>query len=75
MPFYTYRCKKCEHEFEKLTNIKKSDEPQPCEKCESMETARVIAAPAVHYRGSGFYSTDYNVKRHKDKVNYITGDD
>lgn len=60
MPIYEYRCLKCGHQFEKLQNI--TDRPvRRCEKCGERVT-RVFHPVAIHFKGSGFYSTDYGKK-------------
>lgn len=60
MPIYEYRCLKCGHQFEKLQNI--TDHPvRRCEKCNERVT-RVYHPVAIHFKGSGFYSTDYGKK-------------
>ncbi len=57
MPIYEYRCLKCGHQFEKLQSISE-DAVKKCEKCGSRVT-RLFHPVAVHFKGSGFYSTDY----------------
>jgi putative FmdB family regulatory protein len=59
MPIYEYRCKKG-HEFEVMQRF--SDGPVTvCEVC-GAECSRVFRAPAVHFKGSGFYNTDYGTR-------------
>jgi putative FmdB family regulatory protein len=60
MPIYEYKCKKCHHRFEK---IQKFSEP-PMKKCPDCGGAleQVISAPAVQFKGSGWYVTDYAKK-------------
>ena len=60
MPLYEYRCKACGHRFEKIQSFSAPDEKE-CPVCEA-EVERLISAPAVHFSGSGFYSTDYPSK-------------
>ncbi|MHB1361656.1 MAG: FmdB family zinc ribbon protein [Thermoleophilia bacterium] len=61
MPIYEYRCLKCGHQFEKMQKI--ADRPvSRCEKCNERVT-RVFHPVAIHFKGSGFYSTDYGKKR------------
>src|SRR5277367_763306 len=60
MPLYEYRCKACGHRFEKIQSFSAPDEKE-CPVCEG-EVERLISAPAVHFSGSGFYSTDYPSK-------------
>jgi putative FmdB family regulatory protein len=60
MPIYEYRCKKG-HQFEVLQKI--SDGPvTKCEVC-GAEVQRVFHPIAVHFKGSGFYNTDYGTKK------------
>ncbi len=57
MPIYEYKCLKCGHQFEKMQNIS-DDAVRRCEKCGEQVT-RLFHPVAVHFKGSGFYSTDY----------------
>jgi putative FmdB family regulatory protein len=60
MPIYEYRCKRG-HTFDAIQRM--SDEPlEVCEVCEAPAT-RVLHAPAVHFKGSGFYNTDYGTRK------------
>ena len=64
MPLYEYKCRKCRHVFEKI--LKFSDNPEAdCPKCGS-EAERQLSAPAVHFKGTGWYVTDYARKGKKD---------
>lgn len=56
MPLYSYRCKACNHEFEKHQRM--SEEPlTDCPVCAG-EIRRVINSVGIVFRGSGFYVTD-----------------
>lgn len=56
MPIYEYRCEKG-HEFEVIQRM--SDDPiVECEEC-GAPVERVFNPVAVHFKGSGFYTTDY----------------
>jgi putative FmdB family regulatory protein len=56
MPIYEYRCERG-HTFEVLQSI--SDDPlATCQSCDA-PVKRVFHPVAVHFKGSGFYSTDY----------------
>ena len=56
MPIYEYRCDN-DHRFEVLQKF--SDEPiSECEVC-GAPAHRVLHPVAIHFKGSGFYSTDY----------------
>ena len=60
MPFYEYRCEKG-HTFEVMQRM--SDDPlTECEVC-GAPASRVLFAPAIHFKGTGFHNTDYGTKR------------
>ena len=60
MPLYDYRCEKG-HTFEVMQRM--SDDPlTDCQVC-GAPVQRVLHAPAVHFKGSGFYTTDYGRKK------------
>lgn len=57
MPLREYQCKKCKHRFEKIEKF--SDKPlKKCPECGG-PLEEVISAPAVQFKGSGWYVTDY----------------
>lgn len=60
MPNYEYLCKDCGHRFEQIRKF--SDRPlRKCPKCGGV-IEQVISAPAVQFKGSGWYVTDYAKK-------------
>src|SRR5580704_9875335 len=60
MPLYEYECKKCHHRFERI--VKYSDLPmKKCPDCGG-PVEQTITAPAVQFKGSGWYVTDYAKK-------------
>jgi putative FmdB family regulatory protein len=60
MPIYEYRCQHG-HTFEVMQRM--SDDPvQSCEVCSS-SVERVFHPVAVHFKGSGFYNTDYGTRK------------
>jgi putative FmdB family regulatory protein len=62
MPLYEYQCKKCGHRFEKIQKF--SDKPiKKCPECGGA-VEQVVSAPAVQFKGSGWYVTDYAKKSH-----------
>ena len=60
MPLYEYQCKKCHHPFER---IQKFSDPhvKKCPDCGG-PVEQVLSAPAVQFKGSGWYVTDYAKK-------------
>jgi putative FmdB family regulatory protein len=60
MPIYEYRCERG-HTFEVMQRM--TDDPlTSCSTCEA-PVQRVFHPVAVHFKGSGFYSTDYGKKK------------
>lgn len=57
MPRYDYRCRECGNLFEKTQSFN-SVPGANCPIC-GAEADRQISIPAVHYKGSGFYTTDH----------------
>lgn len=57
MPIYEYQCKKCGHRFEKIQKF--SDAPvKKCPECGG-GVEKLLTAPAVQFKGEGWYVTDY----------------
>ncbi len=60
MPIYEYVCDSCAYRFERKQSMK--DEPvTTCERCGNSVT-RLISSPAIMFKGSGWYVTDYSDK-------------
>ena len=65
MPIYEYRCENG-HLFEVMQKM--SDAPvTACETCEA-PVQRVFHPIAVHFKGSGFYNTDYGTSKRKREL-------
>ena len=62
MPLYEYECAACRHRFEL---IQKFSDP-PVEKCPACggTVHKLQSAPAIQFKGAGFYITDYAKKEH-----------
>ena len=60
MPFYEYRCDNS-HEFDVFQRMS-DDALTECQVC-GAPARRVLSAPAVHFKGSGFYATDSGSKK------------
>lgn len=61
MPLYEYKCVKCGHRFEKIESVSAS-ETKKCPKCAG-KAERQLAAPAIQFKGTGWYVTDYAGKK------------
>ena len=71
MPIYEYRCENG-HLFEVMQKI--ADPPvTACETC-SAAVQRVFHPIAVHFKGSGFYNTDYGTARRKREMDKSASD-
>jgi putative FmdB family regulatory protein len=65
MPIYEYECRKCKAHMEVFQKV--SDKPPvKCRKCGG-RLERKISAPAIQFKGSGWYVTDYAGKATKDE--------
>jgi putative FmdB family regulatory protein len=64
MPLYEYQCDSCQHRFEVIQKF--SDAPaDTCPKC-SGAVKRLLSSPAIQFKGSGWYITDYAKKSGTD---------
>ena len=70
MPIYEYRCPNG-HTFEVFQRMSDAP-PEACEVCGASPMEKVLFPVAVHFKGSGFYSTDYG--RGKSKTASRDGD-
>ena len=61
MPLYEYQCEACGERFEV---IQKFSDPPPdaCDKCGKGPVHRQMSSPAIQFKGSGWYITDYAQK-------------
>lgn len=64
MPIYEYECARCGHRFEMM---QKFDDPprKRCPQCRG-KVERLISSPAIRFKGSGWYVTDYAKKGRAD---------
>ncbi|HYB72632.1 MAG TPA: FmdB family zinc ribbon protein [Candidatus Sulfotelmatobacter sp.] len=64
MPIYEYRCTACQHTFEVMQKF--SDRPvKKCPQCKG-KVEKLLSAPGLLFKGSGWYVTDYaNASRKK----------
>jgi putative FmdB family regulatory protein len=72
MPNYEYLCKKCGHRFEQIRKF--SDKQlRKCPECGGI-IEQVISAPAMQFKGSGWYVTDYPKKSAGSSASSSEGD-
>ena len=61
MPLYEYKCVKCGHRFERIEKLS-APTTQKCPKC-GKKAERQLSSPAIQFKGSGWYVTDYGGKK------------
>ena len=61
MPMYEYECAACGHRFERIQKF--SDPPvDECPSCGEPKVRKLLSSPAIQFKGSGWYITDYAKK-------------
>jgi putative FmdB family regulatory protein len=71
MPLYEYQCDACGDRFEKI--VKFSDPPlEACPKCGGT-VQKLFSSPAIKFKGSGWYITDYAKKSSSDASSSAKG--
>jgi len=65
MPLYEYECESCHNRFERIQKF--SDPPiETCPVCGKGPVKKLLSSPAIQFKGSGWYITDYAKKSSKD---------
>ena len=73
MPLYEYECDACGRRFELIRKF--SDPPvEVCSVCGKSPVRRLPSSPAIQFKGSGWYITDYAQKGKSAKSDSSTGD-
>lgn len=65
MPIYEFECQKCKSRTEVFQKVSDKS-PTKCAKCGG-KLEKMISAPAIQFKGSGWYVTDYASKTTKDR--------
>jgi putative FmdB family regulatory protein len=58
MPLYEYACGACGHRFEIIQKFS-DGAPDACPKCGKGPLQRLLSSPAIQFKGTGWYVTDY----------------
>jgi putative FmdB family regulatory protein len=64
VPLYEYLCVRCKHRFERIDKFT-ARKTRKCPKCGD-KAQRQLAAPAIQFKGAGWYVTDYGGKSSPD---------
>jgi putative FmdB family regulatory protein len=77
MPTYAYRCPACGHEFEKFHKMSARTRPK-CPVCGGVAQRVITGGAGLHFKGSGFYVTDYKkgpkVKEEQEGPKPVSGE-
>jgi putative FmdB family regulatory protein len=65
MPLYEYACDACGQRFELIQKFS-DPTPETCAKCGKGPVHRQLSSPAIQFKGSGWYITDYAQKGKSD---------
>ena len=65
MPLYEYECEACGHRFEVIQKLSDGP-PAACPKCGKGPLQRLLSSPAIQFKGTGWYVTDYAKKSGTD---------
>ena len=71
MPLYEFECDVCAHRFERIQKFSDPN-PEACPKCGGT-VHKLLSSPAIQFKGSGFYLTDYGRSGGKDSANVKSG--
>jgi putative FmdB family regulatory protein len=71
MPLYEYQCDACGHRFEKIQKFSDPHE-DTCPKCGGV-VKKLVSSPAIQFKGSGWYITDYAKKSTPDSSSSSKG--
>jgi putative FmdB family regulatory protein len=66
MPLYEYQCESCNNRFEKIQKSFSDPPVETCPKCGKGPVRKLISSPAIQFKGSGWYITDYAKKTSTD---------
>ncbi len=68
MPTYTYICMDCHHQYDKFQSITTEPDSQ-CTICKGKVQRMIGKGIGIIYKGSGFYTTDYEKSKEKTETN------
>ena len=66
MPLYEYQCDSCQNRFEKIQKSYNDPPLETCPKCGKGPVRKLISSPAIQFKGTGWYITDYAKKSSTD---------
>jgi putative FmdB family regulatory protein len=73
MPLYEYECEACGKRFEIIQKFSDAP-PDTCRVCAKGPVRRLMSSPAIQFKGSGWYITDYSQKGKPTESSTTSGD-
>jgi putative FmdB family regulatory protein len=73
VPLYEYECAACSGRFEMIQKFS-DDPPAQCRLCGRGPVTRLMSSPAIQFKGSGWYITDYAKKGQTDSSSTKSSD-
>ena len=73
MPIYEYQCEQCGTRFEEIQQMSDPNVEQ-CPNCGKGPVRRLLSSPAIQFKGSGWYVTDYAGKGKPDSASVESTD-
>jgi len=74
MPLYEYECEACKQRFEVIQQKFSDPAPEICARCGKGPVHRLVSTPAIQFKGSGWYITDYAGGRSNSASSSSTSD-
>ena len=65
MPLYEFECEACKKRFERIQKFTDPN-PEPCPVCGKGPIRKLPSSPAIQFKGSGFYITDYRSDSYRE---------
>jgi len=66
MPLYEYECESCHNRFERIIQKYSDPPPETCPACGKGPVRKLLSSPAIQFKGTGWYITDYAKKSSGD---------
>jgi putative FmdB family regulatory protein len=66
MPLYEYECESCHNRFERIQKSFSDPPIETCPACGKGPVKKLISSPAIQFKGTGWYITDYAKKSSSD---------
>ena len=73
MPLYEFECEACKTRFERIQKFADAN-PDVCPTCGKGPVTRLLSSPAIQFKGSGFYITDYAKKSSSEASSKSSGE-